>query len=274
MIKRRSWIYGVATFLLLITMMLGIILTLRDIAREKHVANLRSDFISNVTHELKTPLTSIRMYAESLIMRRMKTIPGQMKYLSVIVNESERLKRMINNILEFSKMEKARQEYHMVETNLSGILQRAILDMNYWLDKDGFKLKTKIKPEIKAMVDPEKLYQVYTNLLSNAIKYSGDSRNIYVRLDLINNSVVTEVEDEGIGIAKDQQSKIFDEFYRVDHQESGNITGTGLGLTVVKEIVEAHQGKIEVESAIGKGSKFSVILYNSNKDEQHSDHRG
>jgi two-component system phosphate regulon sensor histidine kinase PhoR len=107
------------------------------------------------------------------------------------------------------------------------------------------------------------MYQVYTNLLSNAIKYSGDSRNIYVRLYSQNNSLITEVEDEGIGIAKENQTKIYEEFYRVENQESGNITGTGLGLTVVKKIVEAHRGKIEVESEIGRGSKFSVILYDS-----------
>jgi len=107
LIKRRSWIYGIASALLLLAMLLGVILILRDIAREKKLATIRSDFISNVTHELKTPLTSIRMYAESLMMKRVKAEPGQTKYLSVIVNESERLTRMINNILEFSKMEKA-----------------------------------------------------------------------------------------------------------------------------------------------------------------------
>ena len=260
LIKRRSWIYGIASLLLLLAMFLGVVLVLRDIAREKRLAKLRSDFISNVTHELKTPLTSIRMYAESLMMRRVKSVSGQRKYLSVVVNESERLKRMINNILEFSKMEKARQEYHPVESNLSEILQTAISDMNYWLEKEGFNMITEIEKDIKVKIDPEKFYQVYSNLLSNAIKYSGDSRKIYVRLYKSSGSVITEVEDEGIGIEKDKQTRIFEEFYRVENHESGNITGTGLGLTVVKEIVEAHQGKILVHSEIGKGSKFSVIL--------------
>jgi signal transduction histidine kinase len=261
LIKRRSWIYGIASMLLLMAMLLGIILTLRDIAREKRLANLRSDFISNVTHELKTPLTSIRMYAESLMMKRVKSYSGQKKYLSVVVNESERLTRMINNILEFSKMEKARQEYHPVETSLSEILESAIGDMLYWLEKSGFKLVKEIDRKINAKVDPEKFYQVYTNLLSNAVKYSGDSRNIFVRLYKNHGSVVTEIEDEGIGIEKEKLEKIFEEFYRIERHESGNIAGTGLGLTVVKEIVETHGGKVMVESEIGKGSKFSVILF-------------
>jgi signal transduction histidine kinase len=260
-IKRRSWIYGIASVLLLLAMLLGVVLILRDIAREKHLANLRSDFISNVTHELKTPLTSIRMYAESLMMRRVKSVSGQRKYLSVVVNESERLKRMINNILEFSKMEKAKQEYHPVESNLSEILHAAILDMNYWLEKKGFNLITEIDRDIKVKVDPEKFYQVYSNLLSNAIKYSGDSRKIFVRLHKNSGSVITEVEDEGIGIEDENLTKIFEEFFRVERNDSGNITGTGLGLTVVKEIVEAHGGKILVDSEIGKGSKISVILF-------------
>ena len=261
LIKRRSWIYGIASALLLLAMFLGVILILRDIAREKKLATIRSDFISNVTHELKTPLTSIRMYAESLMMKRVKAEPGQTKYLSVIVNESERLTRMINNILEFSKMEKAKQEYHPVESNLSEILDAAIGDMNYWLEKKGFKMTTEIEQNVKVKVDPEKFYQVYSNLLSNAIKYSGDSKNIRVRLHKNSGSVITEVEDEGIGIENENLTRIFEEFFRVESNESGNITGTGLGLTVVKEIVEAHQGKIMVQSEIGKGSKFSVILF-------------
>lgn len=193
-------------------------------------------------------------------MGRIKSASAQNDYLSVVVNESERLKRMINNILEFSKMEKHKQEYHHVETRLSDILQKSLNDMNYWLEEKGYKLKTEIDSDITLQVDTDKLHQVYTNLLSNAIKYSGDSRNIFIRLFRNSNEVITEIADEGIGIAKEDEEKIFEEFYRVDRQESGDITGTGLGLTVAREIVEGHGGKILVESEIGKGSKFIVIL--------------
>ncbi len=261
LVKRRGWIYGVATFLLLIAMMLGIILTLRDITREKRLATLRSDFISNVTHELKTPLTSIRMYAESLIMKRIKTEAGRKKYLSVVINESERLKRMINNILEFSKMEKARQEVHPVDTSLSDIFLASIQDMNYWLEEKKLQMVNEITPQIHAGIDPEKFRQVFTNLLSNAIKYSTGPGKIFVRLYKNEGHIISEVEDQGIGIPQDQFIKIFEEFYRVEQEGSAEVTGTGLGLTVVKEIVEAHGGKIKVESKIGQGSNFSVILY-------------
>jgi signal transduction histidine kinase len=260
LVRHRGWIYGIASLLLLLAMMLGVALILRDISREKHLARLRADFVSNVTHELKTPLTSIRMYAESIKMGRIKSASAQDDYLSVVINESERLKRMINNILEFSKMEKQKQDYHPVETRLADILNKALIDMKYWLDEKGFNLKTEIDSEIMVNIDPDKFLQVYSNILSNAIKYSGGSRNISIRLLRNSNEIITEIADEGIGIAREEQENIFEEFYRVDNNESGDITGTGLGLTVAREIVEAHGGKILVESEVGKGSRFMVVL--------------
>jgi len=258
LIKRRAWIYGIASVLLLVAMFLGVVLILRDIAREKHLARLRSDFISNVTHELKTPLTSIRMYAESLIMGRVKSDSVQKEYLSVVVNETDRLKRMINNILEFSKMEKGKPEFHFVISNLASILNASIHEMNYWFEKEHFEVVTELDETIYAEVDPEKMMQAIGNLLSNAIKYSTDTKKIFLRLFKKAEHVCIEVEDRGIGIPEDKLSRIFEQFYRIEQKES--ISGTGLGLTVVKEIIETHHGSISVTSVIGKGSKFVIIL--------------
>jgi two-component system phosphate regulon sensor histidine kinase PhoR len=239
-------------------MLLGVVLILRDITREKHIAQLRSDFISNVTHELKTPLTSIRMYAESLMMGRVKSASVQKEYLSVVVNESERLKRMINNILEFSKMEKGKPEYHFVNSNLASILNASIYEMNYWFEKEHFEVVTEMDETIYAEVDPEKMKQAIGNLLSNAIKYSTDTKKIFIRLFKKPEHVSIEVEDKGIGIPEDKLSRIFEQFYRIEHKEG--ISGTGLGLTVVKEIIEAHNGTISVTSEIGKGSIFVITI--------------
>ena len=258
LIKRRGWIYGIASVLLLVAMCLGVVLILRDIAREKHLARLRSDFISNVTHELKTPLTSIRMYAESLMMGRVKSDQVQKEYLSVVVNETDRLKRMINNILEFSKMEKGKPEYHFVNSNLALILNASIHEMNYWLEKEGFDVVTEMDDKIYVEVDPEKMKQAIGNLLSNAIKYSADTKKIFLRLFKKPEHVCIEVEDCGIGIPEDKLARIFEEFYRIEQKEG--ISGTGLGLTVVKEIIEAHNGTISVTSEIGKGSRFTVTI--------------
>lgn len=258
MISRKSWIYGIATVLLLLAMFLGVALIIRDSAREKHLARLQSDFISNVTHELKTPLTSIYMFAESLHLGRVKTTNEKQEYLSVILKESERLKRMINNILEFSKIEDGKAEYHFESKNLASIIKTTIADMNYWFEEENFKIITQLDEDLTAQLDSEKMHQLLSNLLNNAFKYSGDTKEISIRLFQNTNQIYIEIEDRGIGIAEDQLAKIFEKFYRIDQKES--ISGTGLGLTVVKEIIEAHKGKILVSSKIGKGSIFSVIL--------------
>jgi two-component system phosphate regulon sensor histidine kinase PhoR len=257
-VKRRGLIYGIASLFLLVAMFLGVVLILRDIRREKHLARLRSDFISNITHELKTPLTSIRMYAESLLMGRVMTNQLQKEYLSVVITETDRLKRMINNILEFSKMEKGKPEYHFVNSNLASIVKSAIQEINYWLEKEGFDVVTELDDKIFSDVDPEKMKQAIGNLLSNAIKYSTDSKKIFLRLFKKTEYICIEVEDRGIGIPEDKLSRIFEQFYRIEQKES--ISGTGLGLTVVKEIIEAHNGSISVTSEIGKGSRFMVII--------------
>ena len=258
-VRRRSWIYGIASVLLLVAMLLGVYLILRDITREKRLAQLRSDFISNVTHELKTPLTSIYMFTESLLLRRVKNAKMGDEYLSVILKESECLKRMINNILEFSKAEKGIPEYHFIPTNISAIVKSALQEMDYWFEKEHFEVNSELDQEIELTADPEKLKQAFLNLISNAIKYSNSQKKLDVKLYKRGSDVHIEFEDSGIGIPENESSRIFDKFYRVDPSEG--ITGTGLGLTVVKEIVEAHKGKIIVDSRVGKGSKFSIILY-------------
>jgi len=258
LIARRSWIYGISTVLLLVAMVLGVVLIVRDISREKHLARLQSDFISNVTHELKTPLTSISMFAESILLKRVKTESVKDEYLSIILKESERLKRMINNILEFSKIEKGKSNYNFVVSNLEEILKAAISELNYWFEKEGFQVVSELDNQIEAKVDPEKMKQVFENLLNNAIKYSSETKKIITRLYLNANKIHIEIEDHGIGIPKNELTQIFEKFYRINHKES--ISGTGLGLTVVKEIVEAHGGEIIVTSEPRKGSKFSIIL--------------
>lgn len=258
LIQRRSWIYGISTVLLLVAMVLGVVLIVRDISREKHLARLQSDFISNVTHELKTPLTSISMFAESMLLKRVKKDSDKDEYLSIILKESERLKRMINNILEFSKMEKGKSDYRFVNSNLAALVKTAIQEFDYWFEKEGFQVLTELDNQIEAKVDPEKMKQVFENLLNNAIKYSTKNKKIITRLYLNTNFIHIEFEDSGIGISEKEQSHIFEKFYRINHKES--VSGTGLGLTVVKEIVEAHDGQIIVTSEPGKGSKFSIIL--------------
>ena len=259
-VKRRSWIYGIALLLLLGGMILGVLLILRDISREEHLSQLRSDFVSNVTHELKTPLTSVQLFTESIILDRINSETDKKEYLRIILKETESLNRLINNILEFSKKERGKTEYKFEEVNVTSLVNTAINDMDYWLIEKGFTLQTQVEHNVTATADPDALKQAFINLLSNAIKFSRNRKEILVGLRKENKTVMIEVEDKGIGISEDQQGLIFESFYRIGQKDAEDISGTGLGLTVVKEIVEAHHGKILVESKLNEGSKFSIIL--------------
>jgi len=262
-VKRRSWTYGIALVLLLGAMFLGILLIMRDILREKYLSHLRSNFVSNVTHELKTPLTSIHLFAESVLLGRVETESGQKEYLQIILNETKRLKRMINNILDFSKKEQGRIDYKTEKVNVSELIVSALQELNYWLVEMNFTVHTELEEGVHMSGDYDSLKQVVINLLDNAIKYSGNQKEISIRLAAENNKIRIEFSDKGIGIPEDQLDSIFEKFFRVNDNMVDGIGGTGLGLTVVKEIVEAHQGEILVKSELKKGSIFTVLLNSS-----------
>ena len=260
LILKRRWIYGIALAFLIAGMFLGIVLVLRDVSREKRLALLRSDFVSNVSHELKTPLTSIRMFAETMLLGRLQQKSAQQEYLSIIVNESARLTRLINTVLDFSKIEKGKKQYYFKRVDLSQVIESAIKAMKYFIRENGFKLTTEIDPNIEAVADADAIEQAALNLLSNAVKYSPDNKEIAVRLWVENEFIYFQVSDRGMGIPEAKQQYIFDKFYRAHSGHEKDTGGAGMGLTVVKHIVAAHQGKIELESTAGKGSSFTIIL--------------
>ncbi len=258
LVRRRSWIYAIALTLLLGGMILGILIIMRDISREKHLAHLRADFISNVTHELKTPLTSIQLFTESISLNRIKSQAQKKEYLQIILRETESLKRMINNILDFSKEEKGKLNYNFQEVNVTALVNDAIQDLEYWLSEKKFTLIREIDDEVTATVDPAALKQAIINLLNNAIKFSRSRKEILVSLKKEEEMILIQVEDKGIGIPEDQKELIFQPFYRVEQKNAEEISGTGLGLSVVKDIVTAHHGKIKVESRLNEGSTFTI----------------
>lgn len=221
---------------------------------------MRSDFVSNVTHELKTPLTSINMFAESILLGSVKSEKDLKKYANVIVKESERLKRMINNILDFSRKENDKLTYHLKECDLLEVVNATMEEMNYWLGINKFEVTLDLQKNVIAVVDPEGIKQVLSNLISNAIKYSDFKRKLIVRLYKKRGKAVIEVEDCGIGIPEEKQKSIFEKFYRINSKKNENIGGTGLGLTVSKDIIEAQNGKLLVRSKINEGSTFTIEL--------------
>jgi signal transduction histidine kinase len=225
------------------------------------MAEMRSQFVSSVSHELKTPLTAIRMFAETLRLGRSKDRKTQEEYLDTIVNESQRLTRLLNNVLDFSKLEKGIRTYKLEKTSVSEVVQAAARAMDYPLRQQGYTLHVRMEnglPDILA--DRDAIEQAILNLLHNAMKYSGKSREIGLSAKKEGWFILIEVQDQGVGIEAKEQNKIFDKFYRIPSPENERLPGTGLGLALVAAIVKAHRGRLQVESVQGKGSTFTLFL--------------
>jgi len=239
----------------------GIVLTHRNISREMALAKLKSDFVSNVSHELRTPLSLIRLYAETLEMGRLKSADKAQEYYSIIRKESERLTALINNILDFSRIEAGRKEYDFRETDMRELVHNTLESYRYQIEQHGFAFEEKIAEDVPPLrVDREAMARSLLNLVNNALKYSQDRKFIGINLFRDNGSVRLEVVDHGIGIPAHEQGKIFEKFYRVGDPLVHNTKGSGLGLSLVRHIVQAHGGEVQVESAPGRGSKFTITL--------------
>ncbi len=239
----------------------GIVLNHRNVAKEMALARLKSDFVSNVSHELRTPLSLIRLYAETLEMGRITSPEKYQEYYRIIRKESERLSALINNILDFSRIEAGRKEYDFRETDMRELVHTTLDSYRYQIEQNGFVYEEKISDDVPPLrVDREALSRSLLNLVNNALKYSYDRKYIGVNLYRKNGSVRLEVIDHGIGIPDQEQHKIFEKFYRVGDPLVHNTKGSGLGLSLVRHIVRAHGGKVLVDSVPGEGSKFTISL--------------
>ena len=247
--------------ILYILIIVGGYILMRNIRKEMQLARLKSDFVSNVSHELRTPLALIRMYAETLEMDRVKTDEKRYEYYRIINQESERLTRLINNILNFSRIESGRKEYKFSDVNINDII-KSVFDMySYHIEQEGFLLITELNEQIPtAHADKEAVSEAFINLIDNAIKYSKEDKKITVRTGLSDGFVFIEVEDRGIGIEQNQQTAIFEKFYRISSALVHDTKGSGLGLSLVQHIMQSHQGKILLESEPGKGSMFKLLF--------------
>ena len=238
----------------------GIFLTYRNISKEMALARLKSDFVSNVSHELRTPLSLIRLYAETLELGRLTSPEKYHEYYQIIRKESERLTALINNILDFSRIEAGRKEYDFRETDLKELVCNTLETYRYQIEQHGFTFEENIEPVPPLRVDREAMARSLVNLVNNALKYSQDQKYIGVNLYRSNGAVKLEVIDHGIGIPTQEQGKIFEKFYRVGDPLVHNTKGSGLGLSLVKHIVQAHGGEVAVDSVPGRGSKFTIVL--------------
>ena len=238
----------------------GLVLTYRNVSKEMALARLKSDFVSNVSHELRTPLSLIRLYAETLEMGRLTNKEKYQEYYQIIRKESERLTALINNILDFSRIEAGRKEYEFRDTDLRELVCNTLESYRYQIEQHGFIFEEKIEPVPAMRIDREAMARSLVNLVNNALKYSQDRKYIGVNLYRENGSVKLEVIDHGIGIPAQEQGKIFEKFYRVGDPLVHNTKGSGLGLSLVRHIVQAHGGNVVVDSMPGRGSKFTIAL--------------
>ena len=227
--------------------------------RLEELNELKSFFMHTITHELKTPLTSIKLFTEKLQEKRHLDSDKADFFLNVIDGESDKLKRLIDNILDYARIEKGMKSYVQKPINLSQVVNKAVESMKYqfMISKQTIEVST-LSDDIIINADEDAVERAITNLLTNAIKYSSAESKTFLSVRKVNGNALIEVKDHGRGISDEDLKQIFEPFKRVKSIEAKKIEGTGLGLAIVKHIMDAHQGKVEVESEIGKGSKFKL----------------
>lgn len=268
--KIQVIIYGVLVIIIIILMFFGVFVLLRDISRETDSMLLQTEFVHNVSHELKTPLSLIRLYGETLLLKEHLPEADRKDGLQIITKESERLSYMINNILDFSKIEMGRKEFNIKPGNLTEVVMTTLDTYRYHLLKKGFKIEEEIDQNIPMVLfDKNALEGTLINLFSNAMKFSSNTKRLVVRLINTPEAICLEVADKGIGIPPDELPNIFNRFYRVKSTTDFVAGGSGLGLTLVKHTVDAHGWQIKVKSTPGQGSSFSIFIpYEDKKEEQ------
>jgi two-component system, OmpR family, phosphate regulon sensor histidine kinase PhoR len=266
---QRERTKGVRRVLIVVSaviIVVGLVLVWLAVVTERRASRMKSDFIANVSHELKTPLSLIRMFGEMVATGRHKGEEAAREYGAIITRESERLSHLIDNVLDFARLERGKASYHFSEGNLAEVVERALDVCRYRLDREKLKLSVDIQADLPPVrMDDNEMTLVVLNLVDNAIKHAADGGKVEVSVVRAPGFVTLAVRDFGPGISRVEQARIFERFYRSQSTRERNIRGSGIGLALVKHIAEAHGGRVTVQSPVpdvsdGTGTVFSVFI--------------
>jgi|GEM_PF-6632800 len=240
---------------------LAIRISTQTLRHEVRVAHMKSDFVANVSHELRTPLTTIRIMAEMLTLGAVPDGDKQAEYHRNIVSEAERLTRLINNVLDFARIEEGRKKFTFGMGDLGDVVFEVVRIIGDYARKEGFEITTSVEEGLPASsFDRDAIIQALINLTANAVKYSEDNKRIEVGARCERDSIVLWVTDQGTGIGPQELPHLFDKFFRGGEHLTREVGGTGLGLTIVQHIVQVHGGEVSARSTLGEGSTFEIRL--------------
>jgi two-component system phosphate regulon sensor histidine kinase PhoR len=257
---RINVLLGILTVSLVAVSSTGVILVIVFVRREANLSELQADFVSKVSHELRTPLTSIRLFVETL--ERSKDEKTVSQCIAMLNTETERLTRRIERLLDWGRMEAGRKVYEFHEESVQDILDEAVKAFPPARLGEDLELSIEVAPDLPTvLVDRHAIVDAIVNLLSNAYKYGGSPAVVVLSAALhAKREVAIAVADNGPGIARPEQRRVFDKFYRIDDRLSRRRDGSGLGLAIVKHIIRAHHGRVSLESTAGKGCTFTIVL--------------
>ncbi|MBS0209987.1 MAG: HAMP domain-containing protein [Planctomycetes bacterium] len=240
----------------------GAVVVLNDVTNFRRLENIRRDFVANVSHELKTPITSIKGFVETLLDGALQSPADAERFLRIIAKQAERMHAIIEDLLQLSKIEQSEEaeDIELIDTPVAEVLESATQACQPQAAERRIELKVACSPELMAQVNGALLSQAVVNLLDNAIKYSEPGGTVHISAEAQGDEVCINVRDAGCGIPAEELPRIFERFYRVDKARSRKLGGTGLGLSIVKHIVNVHQGRVTVESVFGRGSTFTIRL--------------
>ena len=259
--QARDYLFGTLILALVGTTFIGVVATLVVLYREAYLARLQTDFVNKVSHDLRTPLTSIRMFVETLQMGRLRDPERQREALDIIASETGRLSALIARLLDWARMESGKRSYEFKEERLEPIVDAALKAVDPQRLQFGAEVVREVEAALpKVRVDREAMTDALVDLLQNAFKYTGPEKRIVVAARRAGPTVALSVADNGPGIRGVDQKRIFDKFYRGQDPLERTIEGSGLGLAMVKHVVQAHGGRVGVVSELGKGSTFTILL--------------